>query len=116
MSVDLVRLEDAERCTMTNQQWAYILSAAEENGWNPSGTVKSDDNGEIQQEWDGSNYGDNDGQIVESGDAENLAAACRVALEKAGGDSWKNDALCTFLEFAAVSEGDEIYYPGFEIW
>jgi hypothetical protein len=58
--------------------WAAVLSCAEEYGWKPAGTqpprrVKA-------AEWEGS-YDTNDGQLVSTEDASNLASALQSALD-----------------------------------
>ena len=115
MSVDLVRLEDAERHTITNQQWAFILLTAESYGWKPKGTNKFDDDGELLDDWDNNNYESNDGQVVNGEDSEQLVICCKKALNKIN-DNWEIKTLKSFINFATVSDDNDPYYPGFEIW
>lgn len=116
MSVDLVRLEDAERLSISNQQWAFILTSAENNGWKPLGTTKLDDEGEVNEDWDTSDYSSNDGQVVDSDDCMQLDICCKKALIKSKDDKWEMETLEKFIQFVSISEDNELYYPGFEIW
>ena len=83
MAVDLVRKEDGENLNLSNQIWGFILQTAEENGWEPEGTSLLDEETEEEKKnWDTSDYSSNEGQSVEEEDAENIANALKIYLDK----------------------------------
>ena len=118
MSVDLVRKEDGERLSMTNQMWAFILTAAEVSGWKPSGTsLINEETEEERIDWDASDYSSNEGQSVDEDDAEAMADALKsFKFKKTDVSKEEGLALEKFIDFVEAEEDGEIYYPGFEIW
>lgn len=74
---------------LTSSTWFGILEMAEENGWNPMGTMPPDPDDAVlvlagmspvnSHHWDGEYWGD-DGGLVSFEDALNLADALEYAL------------------------------------
>ena len=118
MAIDLVRKEDGERLSMSNQMWAFLLSSAETTGWKPSGTTLLDEETEeARTDWDSTDYSSNEGQSVDVEDAEAMAEALRAfkGINKMTG-SEEESTLQGFLDWAQIDDEGENYFPGFEIW
>ena len=117
MAVDLVRKEDGEKLNLSNQIWGFILQTAEENGWEPEGTSLLDEETEEEKkDWDTSDYSSNEGQSVEEEDAENIANALKIYLDKVDSPNpVEVEAINKFLAWVSF-EDEEDYFPGFEIW
>lgn len=118
MAVDLVRKDDGERLSMSNQIWAFLLSSAEGSGWVASGTTLMDEETEEERaDWDPTDYSSNEGQSVDEEDAEAMSDALRLFQgknKKVGPE--ESAALQGFLDFVQIDEEGDQYYPGFEIW
>jgi len=82
MSVDLIN-ETGNTFRTGNRSWRKIFILAQMYGWEPACTLSPpdwDDHPRLKDEpWDGG-YFTNDGQVVTSPDAHNLAAALEEAL------------------------------------
>src|SRR5215212_473280 len=88
MGMDIHGAGGYERFSST--AWSKMLMLAYNYGWKPQGTeplLWYDENGELDKqrspdpdEWDPSNYGTNDHQLVTEADAANIADALQRAL------------------------------------
>lgn len=84
MGMDLYRIVDRAYFRWSGDCWEALLDLATKYGWNPAGTVPSDDTraeagDEFCDKWDGS-YTKNEYQIIISSDAKNMADALELAL------------------------------------
>jgi len=123
MSIDLHN-ETSGSWHCSNRFWVSVLYAAEDQGWEPAGTVLyiyphnepdfinypmgmdpivAKNTRLIDQDWKGY-YGLNDGQIITPSDATNLAAA--LARSVLAG-VWQDDSNF-IIDLIGVLEGGEI--------
>ena len=69
-----------------------------------------------KKDWDTSDYSSNEGQSVEEEDAENIANALKIYLDKVDSPNpVEVEAINKFLAWVSF-EDEEDYFPGFEIW
>ena len=121
--MDLVRLGDAEKFVCNNFFWGRLIDLAINNGWNPKGTIRLDDNDDEDPNWAGS-YVENDGQIVDSDDAMNLLNVLEESISKSNLSEydWTDpeiSLLKDFIKWGRLTNKDLGYdndCPGFEIW
>ena len=118
MATDLVRKEDGERLSMSNQMWAFLLTSAEATGWKPAGTTLLDDETEEERvDWDSTDYSSNDGQSVDEEDAEAMAESLQDFKNQSNNIGPKEKSILQeFLSWVQIEEEGDKYCPGFEIW
>ena len=113
MAYNLSRNDDGKENIISNAYYGLILEKARENGWEPIGTYKIDDDGEEDESWDSSDYVSNSGQGVSEEDAYALSDALKKTLEISSLDENEREIISEFIEWLFISEDET---PGFEIY
>ena len=114
MGMDLVRRRDSRKWSCSNALWLYLLDAAVEAGWKPSGTEnKSEEKGNR----DAQDYYSQNGQVVTSSDAEQIYECLQTFIRQHHPTGIEKEVLESFIEWVARRDENNtlVDVPGFII-